>query len=86
MTKTDKPLPVCSDCHTAHQIRRTDDDGFKLEIMQTLRPLPRQKLPNRTSIRITARSRAWATPRPPSAYDCHGAHDILPVDRSAGPT
>jgi len=32
--KTDKELPVCNDCHSAHTIRRADADGFKLDIMQ----------------------------------------------------
>jgi hypothetical protein len=33
MTDTDKELPVCNDCHSAHTIRRADSEGFKLEIM-----------------------------------------------------
>ncbi|MCW9096859.1 MAG: hypothetical protein OQJ93_05675, partial [Ignavibacteriaceae bacterium] len=33
ITKTDKELPVCYDCHSAHTIRRADSEGFKLEIM-----------------------------------------------------
>jgi len=33
MTHTDKELPVCNDCHSAHAIRRTDETGFMLEIM-----------------------------------------------------
>ena len=31
--KTDKQLPVCSDCHSAHTIARTDAEDFKLDIM-----------------------------------------------------
>jgi len=31
--KTDKKLPVCSDCHSAHTISRADAEGFKLDIM-----------------------------------------------------
>jgi len=33
VTRTDKRLPVCEDCHSAHRIRRADEDGFKLTIM-----------------------------------------------------
>src|SRR5208337_5093723 len=32
---TAKELPVCNDCHTAHAIRRTDEAGFRLDIMDT---------------------------------------------------
>ena len=39
--KTDKELPVCNDCHTAHTIRRADADGFKLDDHAEVRPLPR---------------------------------------------
>src|SRR5690242_2698755 len=35
VTQTDRRLPVCSDCHTAHSIQRADQDRFKLEIMNT---------------------------------------------------
>jgi hypothetical protein len=31
--KTDKPLPLCNDCHTSHTISRTDQEGFKLNII-----------------------------------------------------
>ena len=33
VSDTDKELPVCFDCHSAHEIRRADTEGFKLEIM-----------------------------------------------------
>jgi hypothetical protein len=34
VSKSDKELPVCDDCHSAHKIKRADSQGFKLEIMQ----------------------------------------------------
>ena len=76
--KTDKQLPVCNDCHSAHTIRRTDADGFKLDIMDEVRPLPRgdredllRHLP-RQGLQLGYTKTA-------KCYDCHGAHDILPI-------
>ena len=57
--KTDKELPVCNDCHSAHTIQRADASGFRMDIMQKcgrchgeiaqdlLRHLPRQSQPAR---------------------------------------
>ena len=33
MTKTNKQLPTCSECHSAHSIQRTDLTNFRLHIM-----------------------------------------------------
>ena len=56
VTRTAKKLPVCSDCHSAHSIQRTDLSNFRLHIMDQcgrcheeitetlLRHLPRQGL------------------------------------------
>ncbi len=40
VSKSKEPLPVCSDCHSAHTIARTDAAGFKAEIMNTCGQLP----------------------------------------------
>ncbi|MBI5463959.1 MAG: hypothetical protein HY966_03265 [Ignavibacteriales bacterium] len=76
--KTDKQLPVCSDCHSAHTIRRTDIDGFKLDIMQKC---------GRCHPKIAAtyfdtyhgKVSQLGYTKTAKCYDCHGAHDILPV-------
>ena len=65
--KTDKELPVCNDCHSAHTIRRADATGFKLDIMHEVRPLPRARSRRPTSTPTTARSASSATRRPRSA-------------------
>jgi len=78
VTKTSEPLPVCSDCHSAHAIQRADQDQFKLEIMtkcghchaaiaQTYFDTYHGKV-SRLGYTQTAK-----------CYDCHGAHDILRV-------
>jgi hypothetical protein len=78
VTRTGQPLPVCSDCHTAHAIQRADQDQFKLEIMNKC---------GRCHAAITKTyfdtyhgkvSRLGYT-KTAKCYDCHGAHDILKV-------
>ncbi len=79
VTHNGKPLPVCSDCHTAHAIQRADKDQFKLEIMnkcgrchaaiaQTYFETYHGKV-SRLGYTNTAK-----------CYDCHGAHDIRKVN------
>ncbi|MBI4531989.1 MAG: cytochrome c3 family protein [Candidatus Latescibacteria bacterium] len=74
-----KDLPICSDCHTAHTIRRTDEVGFKLEIMNMC---------GRCHGAITktyfetyhGKVSQLGYGKTAKCYDCHGAHDILPVE------
>jgi cytochrome b subunit of formate dehydrogenase len=78
VTHTAKELPVCSECHSAHTIERTDLADFRLHIMDQC---------GRCHEKITAsyfetfhgkvsKLGYLATAK---CYDCHGAHDILPV-------
>jgi hypothetical protein len=78
VSSTKEELPVCNDCHTAHQIRRADEDGFKLDIMAKC---------GRCHVEIAKTyfdtyhgkvSRLGYT-KTAKCYDCHGAHDILKV-------
>jgi len=77
VTKTDKPLPVCNDCHTAHQIRRTDDAGFKLDIMSTCGRCHGEIAKTYFETYHGKVSRLGYT-NTAKCYDCHGSHDILP--------
>lgn len=78
MTKTDKDLPVCSDCHSAHTIRRTDNAGFQLEIMDKCGRCHEQIAKTYFDTYHGKVSRLGYT-KTAKCYDCHGAHDILPV-------
>jgi cytochrome b subunit of formate dehydrogenase len=79
VTKTGKPLPVCSECHSAHSIERTDLSDFRLHIMDQC---------GRCHQQITAayfetfhgKVSKLGYLQTAKCYDCHGAHDILPVD------
>ncbi len=78
VTKTDKPLPVCNDCHTAHSIRRTDQDGFKLDIMTTCGRCHGEIAKTYFDTYHGKVSKLGYT-KTAKCYDCHGAHDILKV-------
>jgi hypothetical protein len=78
VTKTDKPLPVCSDCHTAHAIERTDKDQFELEIMNKCGRCHAAIAKTYFDTYHGKVSRLGYT-KTAKCYDCHGAHDILKV-------
>ena len=77
-THTGQALPVCSDCHTAHAIRRTDETGFKLEIMDKCGRCHEDIAKTYFDTYHGKVSRLGYT-NTAKCYDCHGAHDILPV-------
>ncbi|HTY37835.1 MAG TPA: hypothetical protein VMH23_12030 [Bacteroidota bacterium] len=76
--KTDKPLPVCSDCHTAHTIRRVDATGFKLEIM-TQCGRCHEAIAKTYFDTYHGKVSQLGYTKTAKCYDCHGAHDILAV-------
>ncbi len=78
VTRTGKPLPVCSDCHSAHSISRTDETGFKLDIMNKCGRCHEQIARTYFDTYHGKVSRLGYT-KTAKCYDCHGAHDILPV-------
>jgi predicted CXXCH cytochrome family protein len=73
-----KQLPVCSECHSAHSIERTDISNFRLHIMDQC---------GRCHKDITAsyfdtfhgKVSTLGYLKTAKCYDCHGAHDILPI-------
>jgi hypothetical protein len=78
VAKTDKPLPVCSDCHSAHTITRTDATGFKLEIMVKCGQCHKEIAKTYFDTYHGKVSQLGYT-KTAKCYDCHGAHDILPA-------
>lgn len=73
-----KRKPVCNDCHTAHTIKRADEQGFKLEIMQQCGRCHEQITETYFDTYHGKVSQLGYT-KTAKCYDCHGAHDILPV-------
>ncbi|MBI3109994.1 MAG: hypothetical protein HYZ01_00335 [Ignavibacteriales bacterium] len=76
--KTDKKLPVCNDCHSAHTIRRTDIAGFKLDIMTKCGQC-HEKIATTYFDTYHGKVSQLGYTQTAKCYDCHGAHDIRPV-------
>jgi predicted CXXCH cytochrome family protein len=77
-----KPLPVCSDCHSAHTIQRADESGFKLEIMSRCGRCHEDVAKTYFDTYHGKVSQLGYT-KTAKCYDCHGAHDILPISDPA---
>ncbi len=78
VTKTDQQLPVCSDCHSAHQIKRADADVFKLDIMNKCGRCHAEIAKTYFDTYHGKVSKLGYT-KTAKCYDCHGAHDIRKV-------
>ena len=78
ITSTDKELPVCNNCHSAHTIKRADSEGFKLEIMQQCGRC-HEKIAATYFDTYHGKVSQLGYTKTAKCYDCHGAHDILPV-------
>jgi predicted CXXCH cytochrome family protein len=81
ITKTNQKLPVCYDCHSAHKISRTDDAGFRLEIMNICGNCHKKYAETYFTTYHGQVSRLGYG-KTAKCWDCHGAHDILPVENS----
>ncbi len=79
ITKTNKKLPVCNDCHTAHRITRTDLAGFRLEIMKICGNCHKNYAKSYFNTYHGQVSRLGYA-KTAKCWDCHGAHYILPVE------
>ena len=82
VTKTDKRLPVCNDCHSAHQISRTDAAGFRLSIMNICGNC-HEKYANSYFDTYHGQVSRLGYAKTAKCWDCHGSHDILPVENPA---
>lgn len=86
LKKGDGKGPVCSDCHSAHEIEQPGNAHFKAGSDATCGKCHEDRL---THYRDTYHGKAMALGRPNVAsdvaacYDCHGHHDVLPVSNPA---
>jgi cytochrome b subunit of formate dehydrogenase len=76
-SKTEKPLPMCNDCHTAHTISRTDQEGFKLSIINQCGRCHEEVMDTYFETFHGKVSKLGYTAAA-KCYDCHGAHNVLP--------
>ena len=85
LAKGDSKAPVCSDCHTAHAITRTDTPAFMLDIVKecgTCHDKPRPGSTSKLTLYDTYRMSyhgqvtSLGLSRAARCSSCHGAHDI----------
>lgn len=74
----DPKAPVCTDCHTSHEIIQPNQVAFKLASGDRCGKCHAERIEN---YRETFHGKALALGRPQVAacYDCHGHHDIVPI-------
>jgi len=81
LAKGDPRGPVCTDCHTAHDIENPEDNNFKAVSDMRCGKCHADRLEH---YRETYHGKAMALGKPNTApavaacYDCHGHHDVLP--------
>lgn len=74
--------PVCTDCHTSHEIIQPDKVAFKLASSDRCGSCHQERI---ARYRETFHGKALYLGRPGVAacHDCHGYHDIAPMDDPA---
>ena len=75
----DARAPVCTDCHTAHEIVEPNQVAFKLKSGERCGACHEDRIEH---YQETFHGKALALGRPGVAacYDCHGHHDIVPIN------
>jgi len=76
--------PVCSDCHTAHEISRPQEVAWQMKTAATCGNCHRERL---TTYRDTFHAQVSAMGYVEAAHcwDCHGFHQILPASDPNSP-
>lgn len=74
----DPHSPVCTDCHTAHAIRRADVEAWRLDVLRECGTCHAQ---SQETFRDTYHGQVTnlGFARIATCADCHGAHGILPA-------
>jgi cytochrome b subunit of formate dehydrogenase len=81
LLKGDKRGPVCTDCHSSHEVETPKNGHFKMASDQRCGRCHEDRLEH---YRDTYHGKAMALGKPNVAsdvaacYDCHGHHDVLP--------
>ncbi len=74
-------LPVCEDCHSSHTIGRADLPGFRTRMMDQCGRCHEEQAETFFETFHGKVSRL-GTEGAAKCSDCHGSHDILPIDGS----
>ncbi len=78
VSETSEKLPVCSDCHSAHTIERTDVTDFQLHIMDQCGNC-HEDIAESYFETYHGKVSKLGYVKTAKCYDCHGAHEILPT-------
>ncbi|MFO7609488.1 MAG: cytochrome c3 family protein [Candidatus Krumholzibacteriia bacterium] len=70
-------LPMCNDCHTSHEIARTDAEGFRLQIVNSCGTC-HEKVTETYFETYHGKVFALGYTETASCADCHGQHNVLP--------
>lgn len=72
-------LPACNNCHTAHTIKRTDQDVFRFEIMEACGKC-HLDIAKTYFDTFHGKVSKLGYAKTAKCHDCHGSHDILPAE------
>ncbi len=76
-SETDRDLPTCEDCHSSHTIQRTDQGGFRFQMMDQCGRCHEAEAETFFDTFHGKVSRLGSQGAA-KCSDCHGTHDILP--------
>jgi len=76
--KNSDKLPACNDCHTAHTIKRTDENVFRFEIMNTCGKC-HQDIASTYFDTVHGKISKLGYAKSAKCQDCHGSHEIYRV-------
>jgi len=79
MTRTEKKLPVCIDCHSSHTIKRVDTVSFRMLILEECGNCHETETNTYFDTYHGKASLLSGGEKTAKCSDCHGAHDILPA-------
>ena len=79
IAKTEKKLPTCENCHSAHTIKRADQDVFRFEIMDKCGNC-HQEIAKTYFETFHGKVSKLGFAKAAKCYDCHGSHNILPPE------
>lgn len=71
-------LPVCNDCHSAHEITRTDKDSFRFEIMSVCGKC-HEDIAKTYFQTYHGKATKLGYTKTAKCQNCHSAHEILPI-------
>jgi cytochrome b subunit of formate dehydrogenase len=91
LAKGNSKAPVCTDCHTAHQITRTDTPGFMLDIVAECGQCHDRVAKGGKTTRLASLYETYrrsyhgqvttlGSTRAARCSSCHGAHDIRRIE------